>query len=82
MRNTGTGCDRGELLQGGAAVDRDVGTRSGRELQVAAQDGRPALDGDLLEQHRLAPAVAEHGAPPSARTLRTQPVPSPSMATR
>jgi len=42
--------DRLELLERGVAVDGDVRTGSRREREVAAQDRRPSLHGDVLSR--------------------------------
>ena len=39
-------------------VDGDVGTRPGGERQVPSQDGRPLVNGDLLQAQILASTVS------------------------
>ena len=53
-----------ELLERGFPVDRDMGTSPGGEHQIAAQDGRPEVHGDLLQDHGFAPPAPYHGPPP------------------
>jgi len=71
-----------EVVWAGMAIDRDVGTGSGCDRQVSAQDRRPLFDRDVFESDTLASAVAQHG-PPAGGAHVAHPVRVlPSMATR
>ena len=53
-------CDRLELTEPCAPVDGEVGARAACHLEVAPQDRRSLAGLDFLEEHRLAPSVAQH----------------------
>jgi hypothetical protein len=75
-------CDGFERLDGRPVIYRDVCPGAWRALEVTAQDRSAAVYLNLVQRDRFPAAVAHHGMPPAARTLRTQLVSSPSMETR